>query len=110
MRVTINRRHLDERLDGKFQLTVKPTGVSFVPGGEGRVQEYIFVYKQHLPTLQTEPALFSIAQRVITQGNEQVILEFPKAEVYLVTRRADDEFRINNPEMTDEYEAISIFS
>lgn len=115
MKVRLNKRHLDNELNGIFQLQVDPLRVAYVPKDEGNIEigerglpECILTYKSTIPTPQQEPELYAIPHETDVKQPEEVWLKCRNATVILITEKEDNRFRRENESLIERIEALYV--
>jgi hypothetical protein len=81
---------------------------AFVPSSvEGKI-EYIFAYRDSIPTQDEEPELY-IGASVTTFEKTQRVLDFGHEEiVVLLTIEDDDRYKKEHPDIVDQHELFKI--
>ena len=84
---------------------------SFVPVSEEGKREYIFAYRDNIPSKSEEPGLFNRAI-IIRQESDEVELHYANIEeiVLLLTLDADDRFRREHPDLVSQNELFMLES
>ena len=122
MKVRLNRKYLDNSLEGILKLRVKPTRVAYATIGERGLPEYILTYEGRVPTSVEEPELFGIpheedVKHKITHNLNhlnpyveptEIWLKYQKATVIMISKKLDDEFRKENKDLIGRIEALYI--
>lgn len=107
MKIRLNKRYLDDNLEGLFYLNIEPYRVAYVPKGDRGLPEYILVYNFNLPTSELEPELFGIPHERDSKL-EETWLKYKLATVILISKKADDKFRTENENLINMAEALYI--
>ena len=70
--------------------------------------EVILVYELVIPSERQEPELYSIPHRERIEGPQELWLRYPLATVMLLSQKADDKFRQQNPHIVGLAEALYV--
>jgi len=115
VKLRLNKKHLDNELNGIFQLQVDPLRVAYVPKDEGDkkigergLPECILTYKSTIPTPEQEPELYAIPHEKDPKQPDEVWLKYRDATVILITEKEDDKFRKENKDLIERIEALYV--
>jgi hypothetical protein len=83
--------------------------LSYIQRNELGLEEYVLVFEKSVPKMEDEPRLFRKASRIDVNEGE-IALFYPElnTEVILLTRKKDDKFRRDFPEIVGKLETFRI--
>jgi hypothetical protein len=83
--------------------------LSYMPRNERGFEEYVIVFEKSVPKMEDEPRFFKKASEIEARDGE-IALFYPElnTEVVLLTKKKDDEFRSQFPEIVGKMEVFRI--